>query len=1143
MSRRSLVVVGTTAAALLLSPVPPAATSPAAPHAGTTTSAAPSRTTDGTGTVDPHERPDPLAARWATNRRDAVDELVTGDAQLVGRGPDRTIERSSGQEVEYPVSTRARLLTFLVEFGDTPDPQGRYVGATGPLRGEIPEPSANNNTTYWRASFDRAHFQDMFFDGLPDQDGQSMRDFYREASSGRFDLTGDTSDWVRVPHAQASYGTTENQADMTRFIADSATAWYQDRLAAGRTRAQIVDELASFDVWDRFDHDRDGDFNEPDGYIDHFQAVHAGVGQEAGGPVSSIWSHRWAANPSGTDGPPGAAFGGVQIGDTGFWIRDYTTEPENGGLGVFAHEFGHDLGLPDYYDTSSGANGVAFWSVMAQGSWLGRGEGAIGDAPGGFGASEKLFLGWFGPGNRDLTVVDGTGPATDVLLGPAHRATADADQAVLVALPDDPVLQTTSLGVSMLQSYVADNLDAWSISPAVTVPAGDPTLNARVRYGLEQGYDYANLVVRPTGSTVWTPVRTSLSSDHPRTPENLGGGITGSVSTWTPLTADLSAWAGQEVQVAWRVLTDSEVTSTGFAVDDVVLGDLTSDFTAGADGWNLQQFAHVDSAGQWTRNYRRYYLAENRQYRGYDTQLATGPYQWDATISNRVSSFPYQDGLLVWYSNSRYTDNNTWTHPGAGANLPVDANPALLKYRRDDTQAAGNGVSADRDVYDATFDVDTMDPLQHTIAGQTLDVPARPSVPVFEDTSPLRYTDTTSSSLSLARHVRLPATGAQIQVLESDEETGRMRIRAGAKFVAATAPGQVTGTPAVGEQLGVTDPTWWQNDVETGVQWLRDGVPVEGATGRTFEVTRADRGHRLQVRFTGTRPGWSPYTGETAAVLVPRDPATTPTTDLAVTGTAQVGQVLGALGATWAVEGTSTFTWTVAGQQVGSGPTLTVPASAVGLPVTLTETFSVEGTEDSVVSVATDPVARADAPSPTTASTISGTPRVGSVLRAGPATWPVPGTSTFTWRVGGTVLGTGATLRVPRTAAGRQVTLTETFTAEGTETAVATSTTATVARAGTRLRVGRKKLRAGRKARVTLVLSSAATPLTGNVRIVWKATQRGNGKRVRRTVPVRAGQVRVTLPARPRGRYRLTVRYSGDIGALAAKRTFRLRVR
>ncbi|NED78839.1 M6 family metalloprotease domain-containing protein, partial [Streptomyces sp. SID11233] len=83
--------------------------------------------------------------------------------------------------------------------------------------------------------------------------------------------------------------------------------------------------------------------------------------------------------------------GGTQIGDTGIWVGDYTMQPENGGLGVFAHEYGHDLGLPDLYDTTNtGDNSVAYWSLMSSGSWLGRGKNAIGDLPGDMNAWDKL---------------------------------------------------------------------------------------------------------------------------------------------------------------------------------------------------------------------------------------------------------------------------------------------------------------------------------------------------------------------------------------------------------------------------------------------------------------------------------------------------------------------------------------------------------------------------------------------------------------------------------------------------------------------------------------------------------------------------------------------------------------------------------
>ena len=154
------------------------------------------------------------------------------------------------------------------------------------------------------------------------------------------------------------------------------------------TADEIDAFLAPFDVWDRYDHDADGDFDEPDGYIDHFQSVHAGEGEETGGGAlgeDAIWSHRSYAN-AGFPAPLGpevdgevVPFGGLPLGESSFWIGDYTIEPENGGVGVFGHEFGHDLDLPDLYDTSGNTGGAenstAWWTMWSQGSYgtdLGR---------------------------------------------------------------------------------------------------------------------------------------------------------------------------------------------------------------------------------------------------------------------------------------------------------------------------------------------------------------------------------------------------------------------------------------------------------------------------------------------------------------------------------------------------------------------------------------------------------------------------------------------------------------------------------------------------------------------------------------------------------------------------------------------------
>ena len=57
-----------------------------------------------------------------------------------------------------------------------------------------------------------------------------------------------------------------------------------------------------------------------------------------------------------------------------------------------AHEFGHDLGLPDLYDTDYSSQGIGAWGLMGLGSWL-----MGGDVPAHPCAWSKVFLGWVKP--------------------------------------------------------------------------------------------------------------------------------------------------------------------------------------------------------------------------------------------------------------------------------------------------------------------------------------------------------------------------------------------------------------------------------------------------------------------------------------------------------------------------------------------------------------------------------------------------------------------------------------------------------------------------------------------------------------------------------------------------------------------------
>ncbi len=221
-----------------------------------------------------------------------------------------------------------------------------------------------------------------------------------------------------------------------------STSGSTQQRAAGLTDEQIAAELASFDVWDRYDYNNNGDFNEPDGYIDHFQIVHAGGDQSDGDPYQgedAIWAHRWKVFQGTGQGPAYNPDGGTPVGNTGLWVADYTIQPENGGLSVFAHEYGHDIGLPDLYDTSGGGgdNAVGWWSIMAQSRLSAAEDQGIGTRAGDLGPWEKLQLGWF-----DYEIVL-AGDRRTLELGP-HEYNTDKPQGVVVVLPKKEVV--TSFG-------------------------------------------------------------------------------------------------------------------------------------------------------------------------------------------------------------------------------------------------------------------------------------------------------------------------------------------------------------------------------------------------------------------------------------------------------------------------------------------------------------------------------------------------------------------------------------------------------------------------------------------------------------------------------------------------------------------------
>jgi immune inhibitor A len=702
--------------------------------------------------------------------------------KLNGKTEGPVAEVAKGQFVELERVDEDSIWTVIGEFGPNDHPAPiLFSGIPGPLHNEIPEPDRTvDNATIWTSDFTEDYYEDLLFSEAPGD--VSMRNFYIEQSSNRYTVNGDVTDWVQVPFNAAAYGRNycgdSVCAQTWVFVNHSIDAWYNAQVAAGMTDAEINASLAEFDVWDRYDSDGDGVFDEADGYIDHFQSVHAGEGEETGGGAQgsdAIWSHRWYAyfSANGPDGTGPNDFGGVRIGNTNFWVGDYTIEPENGGVGVFAHEFAHDLDVPDLYDTSGNTGGAenstGFWTLMSSGSYGSTGipEEGIGSTPIPMSAYEKIFLGW-----SNLEVVP-YGAEASVKMGPSNANTKQI-QHLVTLLPDKSVefpVGDPFSGEFFYFSGAGNNLDN-TMTRSVTLPAAPVSLSAKVRYDIELDWDYAYLTVNGN------PVATNLSSATNPNGQNFGSGITGnSGGNFVDLTADLSAFAGQTVDIGFRYWTDGAVANPGFFVDDVAITGLPLDDAETDPGWTYDGFIRTESTV--TLSFFNAYFAEYRVYRGHDDSLRTGPYNFgfldDPDLQDFVEHFPYQDGLLVWYYDESFPDNNVGDNCAGGRcgglYLPVDAHPDLL-LRPDNGQVWRPRIQS----YDSTFGKQATDEVCLHMNSEEECYGGLPANPLFDDTQSYWFPAGAAPGHLGWSSVPLPATGTTIRVVNTSAQGNFMQV-------------------------------------------------------------------------------------------------------------------------------------------------------------------------------------------------------------------------------------------------------------------------------------------------------------------------------------------------------------------------------
>ncbi|WP_235981207.1 immune inhibitor A domain-containing protein [Streptomyces albidus (ex Kaewkla and Franco 2022)] len=677
----------------------------------------------------------PFDKEQNAERQAALEQVAQGDAEVVKRNGSKVVKLDSGKYVELKREKTDKIFTILVEFGDKVDEE--YGGDPGPVHNKIPAPKRkDDNSTYWKKDFNQKHFQNIYFSKKTED---SVKSYYEKQSSGRYSVDGTVSDWVKVDYNEARYGSNycgdSNCPTVWDAVRDGVNTWVKDQKAAGKSDEEISAQLADHDKWDRYDFDQDGNFDEPDGYIDHFQFVHAGEDESAGGGAegeNAIWAHRWYAygSDAGRTGPEDNKAGGTEIGDTGIWVGDYTAQPENGGLGVFVHEYGHDLGLPDHYDTTGqGENSVGFWSIMSVGSWLNKGKDAIGDSAGDMSAWDKLQLGWL---DYDKAKA---GKKSTHKLG-THSYQTKQKQAVIVELPEKDVTTTITKpdqGEKQWWSGSGDDLRN-SLTRSVDLTGkSKASMDLRGWWDIEENYDFLYTEVSQDGGATFKPIDgTSDGKPIPRDGSDQPG-LTGVSKTYHDLSFPLDEFAGKKIDVRFRYLTDGGVAQKGFAADSLSItadGEkVVEDDAEGDDdnGWATKGFSRIGES--FTKPYAQFYIAENRNHASYDKSLNYGPYNfgWTSTRPDWVERYAYQKGLLLWQWDTSQLDNNVSAHPGEGLILPVDAHAKPEKWS--DGKPLRNRMQA----YDSPFSWFPTKGMTLHNDGKPAKVKAKKGVSVFDD--------------------------------------------------------------------------------------------------------------------------------------------------------------------------------------------------------------------------------------------------------------------------------------------------------------------------------------------------------------------------------------------------------------------------
>lgn len=149
----------------------------------------------------------------------------------------------------------------------------------------------------------------------------------------------------------------------------------------------------------------------------------------------------------------------------------------------------------------------------------------------------------------------------------------------------------------------------------------------------------------------------------------------------------------------------------------------------------------------------------------------------------------------------------------------------------------------------------------------------------------------------------------------------------GAKLTATPTP-KISGTAKVGRKLTAKPGTWKPSGVAVSYQWYRNGQPITGAVGRSYELAGADKGTKITVRTTGAKSGYTPVTKTSKATKKVAAGTLTKGTPK-ISGVTRVGSVLTAKPGAWKpTPVTLAYQWYRSGKKISGATALTYTLTA-----------------------------------------------------------------------------------------------------------------------------------------------------------------------------------------------------------------------